>query len=144
MPDVDYMISIEASEGEIIGINNWSMDMRIKRIDTSQCPSLEYLRTPYTEVFDVSENRLLKELDIESCNIDRLDLRYCNELKKLKCWCCNNLKHIAISNHSALEEIDYGAEYDLSIPLPPKSLEAIQRIIERNRKMRNEGLDLWD
>jgi hypothetical protein len=128
MAGMEYTISIEALTGSIQGIMNWSIDMRRKGIDTSQCPSLEYLTSTYTEALDVSKNRLLKRLDITGCDaIHALDLTQCDKLEILMCRFCTNLKQIAISNHSSLIEIEHKAT-----PIRAKSLDFILKTIEKN------------
>ena len=148
--ETTFHVRIESeSPGQITGFRNWSIDMQNISIDLSQCKMLETLTAEFMSHLDVSANIHLKKLDINgyygqsidlSSNIEletlychcadltRLNLHKCESLKKVVCFCCQKLKLVSISNHSALERL----EYDEWTPISEKSMGFIRTIIEIN------------
>ena len=137
-----YDIIISSDEDNIVGINADSGDMNVDDIDIRECQSIRYFNASHLiSHFDLTGNPGIWQVDLagEACAI--ADFSNSKELKtlyyrfasggrkKLDLSKCDNLlEHIAISNRSALKNFVYD---DLS-PLKAKSLEVIQRIVERN------------
>ena len=134
-----------------MGINADSGDMNVDDIDIRECQSIRYFNASHLiSHFDLTGNPGIWQVDLagEACAIadfsnskelktlyyrfasggrKKLDLSKCDNLEFLECSYAH-LEHIAISNRSALKNFVYD---DLS-PLKAKSLEVIQRIVERN------------
>ena len=144
----DVILEAEA-QGQIIGLRNWSIDMKTKAIDLRVCPALEYLTAEHMESLDLSRCPNLKELDVSEwkmpeidlkansslerlicsySDIKRLRLSKCINLTELECKCCDNLTSIGISNDSRLTRI----EMDADIAIRDIEMHFIREAIERN------------
>ena len=148
-----YCITICAEDEEaIVGFNGCRM-FEVKTFDVilAECPSLRYLGySGYgEELLDVSNNPLLDAIDFHEIRNEKLDLSANplleelrirgakdlvslnlsknNRLRRLDIFMCQNLEHLALSNQSVLNEVDFALT-----ALRPKDLEYLKKTLERN------------
>ena len=147
--EVPYRIHVWSEDAEgIIGFREGGSEVETCRLDTSQCPSLQYLSYRDLRSLDVSGNPALKELDCSrsqletlsldnpglevlncsfSPNLKALNLSRCPALRELDCRLCSCLTRLGLSNRSALRVVDYG-----DTPLSGKAEEYLLRIVREN------------
>lgn len=149
-PISPYVIRISTEEDDaLLGFIDAMHEVDTLDFDCSQCPSLQYLEFSGLEKLDVSHNPHLKVLDCHEGRFTELDLsqntelevlecRYstklvslnltsCNRLERLNCLLCSSLSRIALSNQSALKEVNYEGTC-----LHEKSEKYLLRVIEQN------------
>ncbi len=155
-----YSIVIESDEEDAIeGFDGCGM-FEVKTIDVilSECPSLRILGyTGYgEELLDVSKNPLLECINFNEIRNEKLDfsanplleelhIRGAKDLKSLKLnkndrlrrldiFMCTHLEHLALSNQSVLNEVDFALT-----ALRPKDLEYLKKTLERNAPYKIHG-----
>ncbi len=155
-----YTITIDAEdEDAIVGFNGCGM-FEVKTFDVilTKCPSLRYLGySGYgEELLDVSNNPLLEAIDFHEIRNEKLDLsanplleelhirgakdlkslnlNKNDKLRRLDIFMCHNLQHLALSNHSQLNEVDFALT-----ALRPKDLEYLEKTLERNQPYKIRG-----
>ena len=149
-PILPYIIRISTEEDDtLLGFQDAMHEVDTLDFDCSSCPSLQYLEYSYLEKLNVSHNPHLKELicydgrfatlDLsQNTELEVLDCHYftklvslnltsCNRLERLNCWLCSSLSRIALSNQSALKEVNFG-----DTCLHEKSAKHLLRVIEQN------------
>lgn len=144
-----FDIIISSSEDNIIGISVGSGEMDVENVNISGCQSLQYFRASWrSKHFDLTTNPGIRKIEIcgNACHIAdfsnsrelrELKIQYGDESHKLNLSKCDNLEYlslchtgitdIAISNRSALKQLEYE-----ETPINEKSLEILRRVIERN------------
>ncbi len=148
-----YTIIIESEEEDsIVGFDGCGM-YEVKTFDVilTECPSLRYLGySGYgEEMLDVSNNPLLEVIDFHEIRNEKLDLSVNplleelyirgakdlvslnlsknDKLRHLDIFMCQNLQHLALSNRSQLNEVDFALT-----ALRAKDLEYLRKTLERN------------
>ena len=144
-----YEIIITSDNDNIIGFYSGCFDMSILKLDIKGCPELEKLilsgsvrdvtfrNNPNLKELDItgddgvdmnfSNNKNLEILKLHSCDIRKLDISKCDKLWHLDCG-YSKLQEIAVSNNSALTELIFWYECNLS----QKSQYFINKTLERN------------
>lgn len=147
--EVPYRIHVWSEDTDgIIGFREGGTEVETCRLDTSQCPSLQYLRYHDLSSLDVSGNPALKvldcgrslmetltldnpELEVLDCsfswNLKALNLSRCPSLRELDCRLCGQLTRLGLSNRSALRVVDYS-----DTALSGKEEEFLLRIVRGN------------
>ena len=162
---VNYTITISSEEEDaIIGFDGCGM-FEVKTFDVilTECPSLRILgysgyggqlldvsKNPLLEFIDFSETRnenldfsanpLLEELHIDgSEDLVSLNLSKNDKLRRLGIFMCHNLQHLALSNQSQLNEVDFALTH-----LRPKDLEYLEKTLKRNSPYKVRGGSFGD
>ena len=147
--ELPYRICVHTEEeGALIGFREGGSEVDTQKLDTSRCPSLQYLTYHDLTSLDVSRNRALKMLDcsrseIETLTLDNpalevlncsfsrklttLNLSRCPALRILDSQLCSRLSRLGLSNQSVLRLVDYGYT-----ALTGKVEEHLLRIIRQN------------
>lgn len=147
--ELPYRICVYTEEeGALIGFREGGSEVDTQKLDTSQCPSLQYLTYHDLTSLDVSRNRALKSLDcsrseIETLTLDNpalevlncsfsrklttLNLSRCPALRVLDCQLCSQLSRLGLSNQSVLCLVNY--RYTA---LAGKVEEHMLRIVQQN------------
>lgn len=147
--ELPYRIRIYVEEGDLLlGFREGGLEVDTQKLDTSRCPSLQYLTYHDLSSLDVSHNRALKTLDcsrseIETLTLDNpvlevldcsfsrrltmLNLSRCPALRVLDCKLCSHLSRLGLSNQSVLRLVDYGYT-----ALAGKVEEHLLRIVRQN------------
>lgn len=136
-------------DAPILGLKDYSCEMKTEEVNLSQCPSLEelyyegiekldvtccprlwrlILRQTRIKEIDLSGNPDLRVLSVAMSPLEQLNLTPCSRLRALSCWMCSKLKQIAVSNQSWLEY----ANLIETEALGEKSLRFIRQAVERN------------
>lgn len=161
----DYTITIESDEeDDIVGFDGCGM-FEVKTFDVilSECPGLRILgysgygeelldvsKNPLLEYIDFHEirnekldfsaNPLLEELHIEGAkDLVSLNLSKNDKLRRLDVFMCQKLQHLALSNQSQLNEVDFAYTH-----LRPKDLEYLERTLKRNQPYKVRGGSFGD
>ena len=100
----------------------------------SKNPLLEFIdfHEIRNEKLDFSANPLLEEL--LSLNLSKND-----KLRRLDIFMCHNLQHLALSNQSQLNEVDFALTH-----LRPKDLEYLEKTLKRNSPYKVRGGSFGD
>ena len=157
---VNYTITIESEEEDaIVGFDGCGM-FEVKTLDVilTECPCLRILgysgygeekldvsKNPLLEFIDFHEirnekldfsaNPLLEELHIEGAkDLVSLNLSKNDKLRRLDIFMCHNLQHLALSNLSQLNEVDFALTH-----LRPKDLEYLAKTLKRNSPYKIRG-----
>ena len=89
---------------------------------------------------DFSANPLLEELHIEGAkDLVSLNLSKNDKLRRLDIFMCHNLQHLALSNQSQLNEVDFALTH-----LRPKDLEYLEKTLKRNSPYKVRGGSFGD
>ena len=106
-------------------------------LDVSKNPLLEFIdfSAIRNEKLDFSANLLLEELHIDgSEDLVSLNLSKNDKLRRLDIFMCHNLQHLALSNQSQLNEVDFALTH-----LRPKDLEYLEKTLKRNAPYKVRG-----
>lgn len=130
-----YTITICSEEEDaIIGFDGCGM-FEVKTLDVilTECPNLRILGySGYgEEKLDVSKNPLLEFIDFHEIRNEKL--------RRLDIFMCHNLQHLALSNQSQLNEVDFALTH-----LRPKDLEYLEKTLKRNSPYKVRGGSFGD
>ena len=132
------VILTECSSLRILGYSGYGGQW----LDVSKNPLLEFI--DFSEIrnekLDFSANPLLEELHIDgSEDLVSLNLSKNDKLRRLGIFMCHNLQHLALSNHSQLNEVDFALTH-----LRPKDLEYLEKTLKRNSPYKIRGGSFGD
>lgn len=132
------VILMECPNLRILGYSGYGEE----KLDVSKNPLLEFIdfNEIRNEKLDFSANPLLEELHIEGAkDLVSLNLSKNDKLRRLDIFMCHNLQHLALSNQSQLNEVDFACTH-----LRPKDLEYLEKTLNRNSPYKIRGGSFGD
>ena len=132
------VILTECPNLRILGYSGYGEE----KLDVSKNPLLEFIdfHEIRNEKLDFSVNPLLEELHIDGAkDLVSLNLSKNDKLRRLDIFMCHNLQHLALSNQSQLNEVDFALTH-----LRPKDLEYLEKTLKRNSPYKIRGGSFGD